>query len=276
MFQGVAYDARPCTPSQPPGAIAMDPRELKPLLTALVLPPAGPLLLAFAGLLLARRRRAAGLALAAAGLLLAFLLSTNGVALLLSRHLLQPLQAAHPDAVRQQQAIVVLGGGVLPQAPEYGAAQPSAPTLGRLRYAIWLAQQTGKPIAFAGGVGWAATGTPMPSEGAVARAVAQKEYGIALRWVDEGSRDSAENAARMAQQLQGEGVRRIALVTDATHMERAAAAFRNAGFDVLPAPTHFPVQRSRPLLEWLPSDQGAATCRQLLREWLGRLVAKAG
>ena len=127
------------------------------------------------------------------------------MALLLSRHLLQALQAAHPDAVRQQQAIVVLGGGAAASA-RYGAAQPSAPTLGRLRYGIWLAQQTGKPLAFAGGVGWAATETAMPSEGAVARAVAQKEYGIALRWVDDGSRDSAENAARMAQQLQGEGI----------------------------------------------------------------------
>jgi uncharacterized SAM-binding protein YcdF (DUF218 family) len=59
-------------------------------------------------------------------------------------------------------------------------------------------------------------------------------------------------------------------------MPRAAAAFRAAGFEVLPAPTDFPVAAGRPLLEWLPSDEGARLCRQVLREWLARAVARAG
>ena len=253
----------------------MDLRELKPLLTALVMPPTGPLLLALLGVLLARGRRRLGLGLATVGIVLALVLSTNGMALVLARHLLPPLEPARVDAVREVQAIVVLGGGVLPQAPEYGEPQPSPHTLGRMRYGAWLAQQTGKPLAFAGGVGWAAAGTGMPAEATVARALAQKEYRLPLRWSDDSSRDSAENAARMARLLQPEKIVRIALVTDATHMARAAAEFRAVGFDVLPAPTNFPVVRTRPLLEWLPSDAGVTTSRQVLREWLGRLVARA-
>lgn len=254
----------------------MDLRELKPLLATLVLPPAGPLLLALLGVWIARRRRAFGLGLATIAIVLAFALGTNGMALVLARWLLPPQSAATVDAVRQVQAIVILGGGVRPEAPEYGAPQPSSHTLGRLRYGVWLAQKTGKPLAFAGGVGWAAAGTGVPSEAAVAKQSAQDDFHVALRWTDDQSRDTAENAARMGQQLQPQGIRRIALVTDATHMPRAAGAFRAAGFDVLPAPMNFPGPQSRPLLEWLPSEAGASTCQQVLREWLGRLVARAG
>jgi uncharacterized SAM-binding protein YcdF (DUF218 family) len=56
-------------------------------------------------------------------------------------------------------------------------------------------------------------------------------------------------------------------------MQRAAAAFRKAGLEVLPAPTNFPVPAERPLLEWLPSVHGSDVCRQLLREWLARRAA---
>ncbi|HEX7891375.1 MAG TPA: YdcF family protein [Ramlibacter sp.] len=251
----------------------MLPGEWKPILTALVLPPAGPLLLAFLGVLVATRRRGAGLAIATLGLVLAFALGTNAVALLLAPHLMPGVAVAKPQDLASVQAVVVLGGGVLPEAPEYGAAQPSPPTLQRIRYGAWLARRTGKPLAFSGGMGWAASERQQEAEGAVARRVLQDEYGLAVRWVDERSRDTAENAARMVEILRPERIARIALVTDAAHMPRAAAAFRAAGFDVVPAPTDFPVVHNRPVLEWMPSPHGAATNRYLVREWLGRLVA---
>lgn len=251
----------------------MLPGEWKPILSALVLPPAGPLLLAFLGVLIALRRRGFGLAVATLGLVLAFALGTNGVALQLARHLMPGVAPVKAQDLANVQALVVLGGGVLPEAPEYGAAQPSADSLQRIRYAAWLARQTGKPLAFSGGQGWGAAGKQAETESAVARRVLQQEYGLALRWAEERSRDTAENAARMAEVLRPERIVRIGLVTDATHMPRAAAAFRAAGFEVVPAPTDFPVVHSRPVLEWLPSAHGAATNRSLVREWLGRLVA---
>jgi len=251
----------------------MELGELKPVLAALVLPPAGPLLLALLGLWLARRRRTAGLALAACTILLAFALGTHGFGLLLARTLLPEVPAVQPQQLRSAQAIVVLGGGVLPAAPEYGQAQPNANTLARLRYGAWLARQTGLPLGFAGGIGWASAGMATESEGAVARRVLQQEHGLAARWIDERSRDTRENAQRMAQLLLPQGVRRIALVTDAWHMPRAAQAFRDTGFDVLPAPTGLPAPRYRALLEWLPSATGATLCREVLREWLALRLA---
>lgn len=254
----------------------MLPGELKPVLTALVLPPAGPLLLVLLGLLVAGRRRGAGLALAFLGVAAAWLLSTSGFAVVLARLLLPAMEPLRPPQLQTVQAIVVLGGGVLPKAPEYGVAQPSTSTLGRLRYGAWLARQSGRPLAFAGGIGWAAAGTATEAEGMVAARVLQDDYGMKLRWMDDRSRDTAENAARMAEQLQREGVRHIALVTDATHIPRATAAFRAVGFQVLPAPTNFVFAAERPLLQWLPSGGGANDCRSLIREWLGRAVMRAG
>lgn len=244
------------------------------MLAALLLPPAGPLLLALLGVALATRRHGPGLVLAATGIVLALALSTNGVGLLLARHLMPPLSPAALPDVRKTQAVVVLGGGVLPQAPEYGVVQPNANTLARLRYGVRLVRQSGLPLAFAGGVGWASTGMGTDSEGAVARRVLEQEYGVGPKWVDDRSRDTAENARNMAGLLLPQGVRRITLVTDGWHMPRAAAEFRRAGFEVLPAPTGFPGPHARPLLEWLPSARGVLLCRALVREWLARQVAR--
>src|SRR3954471_3440311 len=249
--------------------------EWKPLLTALAMPPAAPLLLVLLGLLLAIRRKSAGLLLAFVGVLLAWALSTNVMALALARHLLRDVEPVQPGQLASVQAIVVLGGGVLPQAREYGAAQPGPHTVARLRYGAWLAHKTGKPLAFAGGIGWAASGMETEPEGVVARRILQDEYGLQARWIDDASRDTAENARRMADLLRPQGIHRIALVTEAFHMQRAATAFRQAGFDVVPAPTNFPGAAERPALEWLPSIHGAESCRQLLREWLGRQLAGA-
>jgi uncharacterized SAM-binding protein YcdF (DUF218 family) len=112
------------------------------------------------------------------------------------------------------------------------------------------------------------------SEGTIARRVLEQEYGLAPKCVDDRSRDTAENARHMARLLLPQGVRRITLVTDAWHMPRAAAEFRRAGFHVLPAPTGFPAAHARPLLEWLPSATGTLLAREVLREWLARLVMR--
>lgn len=248
--------------------------ELKPLLSTLVLPPAGPLLLALLGLALTWRRRRIGLALALAGVALLWLLSCQAVAVWLSRQALPQVEALAPAPaaqLRQAQveAIVVLGGGLLPQAREYGQPQPNAFTAARLRYGMHLARSAGLPLAFAGGVGWGAAGLKsQPTEGQAAARFIQ-EGGLSLRWLDEQSRDTAENAQRLAELLQPQGVRRIALVTHAWHLPRSIVHFERAGFVVLPAPMGYIEARESPWLQWLPSGDGLADSRRILREWLG-------
>lgn len=254
----------------------MELAELKPVLTALAMPPASLLLLALLGLLWARRQRGAGLALAGASVLALLVLSCHGTAVLLAQNLLPQVPPVRVDQVRSVQAIVVLGGGLVPQAPEYGVAQPGERTLGRVRYGAWLARQTGKPLAFGGGRSWAAPDGIAASEAETARRVLQEEYGLPLRWFEDRSRDTRENAARIAELLRPEQVRRIALVTDATHMPRAVAHFQAVGFEVLPAPTDFQLPRHRPSVEWLPSARGLMVSVQVLREWVGQLLTGAG
>lgn len=248
--------------------------ELKPIAATLLLPPAGPLLLALLAILLLPRLRRVGALLATAGLLALWLASCNAVAVALHGWLLPPAAPLQPAQLQAAQAIVVLGGGVRPVAPEYGTPQPATHTLGRLRYGARLARASGLPLAFAGGVGWSARGTTTVDEAQVAQRVLQEDYGITPRWLDAASRDTAENARQLAAQLLPHGVRRIVLVTDAWHVPRARLQFERAGFEVLPAPTGFAGWRERPLLEWLPSAHGLESTRQALREWLALQLAR--
>ena len=249
---------------------------LKPLLSALLLPPLAPLLLALVGLLLAMNRKRGGFALVLFALALLWLLSCHGAAVWLSRSVLPQFAPVAAGQLRTAkiQAIVVLGGGVLPLAPEYGQAQPRAETAARLRYGLWLARRTGLPVAFTGGLGWAAHGSQTESEAEVARRVALQDYGVTLRWLEADSRDTAENARLLSPVLKQSGVQRIALVTNAWHMPRAVAAFEKTGLVVLPAPMGFVQPQENQLLEWLPSAQGLLSSRQVLRESLGIAVAR--
>jgi uncharacterized SAM-binding protein YcdF (DUF218 family) len=160
----------------------------------------------------------------------------------------------------------------LAQAPEYGAAQPSSATMARLRYGIRLARTHQLPLAFAGGRGWGGLGTV--SEAEAVKHSATQDFGFEIRWLDDQSRDTRENAQRIAALLQSEGVRRIALVSDAWHLPRATLEFERAGFQVLPAPTRLPLPLTRPALEWLPSAEGLTASRHVLREWLALRAAR--
>lgn len=245
---------------------------LKPVLTALVLPPAGPLLLAMLGLLLARRLRLAAW-VSGLALLALWLLSTHAVAIALAR-LLLPLPAPVGLAELRQarvQAVVVLGGGVLPEAPEYGFAQPNNVTFARLRYGVRLARTANLPLGISGGLGWAGRGTATEADAVVA--AARQDLGLVPRWADDRSRDTRENARQMAALLRKDGVNRIALVSDAWHLPRATAEFRAAGLEVLPAPTQLPLPANSRITEALPSVTGLYWSYYSLREWLGLRVA---
>ena len=249
---------------------------LKPMLTSLLMPPLAPLLLAMLGVWLAYRKKRGGLLLATLALLLLWLLSCHGAAVWLARHALPqfaPVSAAQLQSAKMQ-AVVVLGGGLLPAAPEYGAAQPSPHTASRLRYGVWLARQSGLPLAFTGGTGWAAEGAQTTSEAQVAAQGARQDYGVTLRWLEGESRDTSSNARLLTPLLQRDGVQRIALVTDAWHMPRAVAAFERNGLSVLPAPMGFVLPLESDLLEWTPSARGLLASQQVLREVLARVLGK--
>lgn len=224
----------------------MDEATFKGLFSLLVLPPAGPLLVAALGALLALRRRSGRGArlLLAAGLAGAWLLSTPAV----SEALIGLLERGAPPALEARQlaselrsarppgAIVVLGAGVRHNERERpGTEWVNQRTLERLAFAALLARSSGLPVLVSGG-------TPKRREASEAVLMARAlraSFGIEARWTEERSRDTAGNATESARVLRAAGVTRVVLVTQAYHMPRALGAFRAAGLEVIAAPHGF-------------------------------------
>jgi len=146
-------------------------------------------------------------------------------------------------------------------------------TIERLRYGLWLARETGAPIAFSGGVGW---GQPdAAAEAKVAAKIAAEEFNRPIKWQEDDSRDTRENALRTFALLKPAGIDHIVLVTHGYHMPRALRAFTEAagpGIKVEPAPMGLARRIESPALEWLPSSDGFSQMRQTLRELFGRLA----
>jgi uncharacterized SAM-binding protein YcdF (DUF218 family) len=258
----------------------LDITAWKPVVTALLLPPVPFLLIMLVGARLILPRRGLGWSVLLLGAVLIWLSGCVGAAQWLSQTLLQPpaaLSAARVQALRAASnpstAIVVLGGGLEPLAPEYGTANLAYASLERLRYGVWLGRQTGLPVAFSGGVGWAQPDA-MP-EARIAATIAAGEFGRPLKWVEDQSRDTRENAGRSIALLRPAGIRHIVLVTHGWHMPRALRAFRDAAgpdFRIEPAPMGLARGTELPVLNWMPSSKGLTDVRHILREWLGRVA----
>ena len=239
------------------------------LLTVLAVPPASLFVLLAVGLLISWRWRRLGRTLAALALVLLVALSLPVVANGLARALLPaPTPLARPLAPETCQAIVVPGGGVALQAPEWGRDTVGSATLARLRLAIALARESGLPLAVSGGRPLA---RQQASEAALMRRTAEQEFRHPVRWVEETSRTTRENAAETRALLAAEGIDTICLVTHATHMPRAAQAFRRAGFAVVAAPLALRSSAPAEPVDFLPQAGGLATSRTVLHETLGRL-----
>jgi uncharacterized SAM-binding protein YcdF (DUF218 family) len=206
--------------------------SFKLALTTLVLPPGGPILLVIAGVLAWRRHPRAGRGLAAGGAATLWLCSLPIVA----GALVCALGGGTPvdlAAARQADAIVILGGGVRPQAAEYGGDTLGRLTLERVRYGAFLARQTGLPVLVTGG----APEQGVRAEADLMREVLEREFGVGVRWVEDRARNTGENASHAAALLAAEGKRRIVLVMHGFDVRRAMALFSAAGLEVIAAPT---------------------------------------
>lgn len=257
--------------------------SLKPIVTALLLPPVPFMVLALVGAGLLWTRRAIGWlfsVLAVAGFWLA---ACFGMANVLSAWLLQPppaLAAAQIDALKRdvqansKLAIVVLGGGRKAYAPEYHAAGLSLWSMERLVYAMWLAGKTDAPLAFSGGIGWGSS-SGGATEAEVAARVAAGQFMRPLRWTENESRDTRENAARTVALLARSDVRELVLVTHGWHMPRALRAFEQAAqgkMRIIAAPMGVATGEERSLMRWLPTSKGLLEVRYVLHEAFGLLA----
>ena len=240
----------------------------KKLISALVLPPTGLLLLALFGLWLARRHPRTGRGVAAFAVLALLALSMPPVADALSgsHETHAPIAAAD---LATAEAIVVLGGGNYHDAPEYGGDTVSRWTLERVRYGVHLQRRSGFPILVTGGAPFG--GRP---EGDAMKEAIERDFGVKVKWAEIESRDTAENALYSAQILKAAGVKRVALVSHADHLPRAVPLFEGQGLAVIAAPMGFKTRSPSGIANALPSAGALDASSDALREWLGRFVAR--
>jgi len=243
---------------------------LKALGRGLILPPTGSLIVTLLGVILIWRRRRLGWAVFVVGFASLWLLCTPIVSDRLSA-LAEGYPALNPSQPVNAQAVVVLGGGgVRNNAPEYNGGVVESIVLERLTLAAFLARHYSLPLAVSGA----------PTEVAAMSETLSRNLGVTPRWIEGNSRDTYENARLSARILLPAGIKRIVLVTNSAHEWRAAHEFMAAGCDVVPAPAGVLVQREQGVFKLIPSPAALLRSHDAVYELIGepmrRLQAALG
>lgn len=241
---------------------------LKKVLGGFLMPLPGALTLMLVGAVLWHRgHRRWGRALVLVPWILLWLASLPPVADALIRRVETRAPAFPGDSV---DFVVVLGGGHVSDERLPLSARLSSPTLHRLAEGVAIASaQPWSKLVFSG---WG---------GVDARSNAEVYRDVALAWgvppdrvlVEPGARDTREEAELLVPVLSG---RRFALVTSATHMDRALAHFRARGLNPVPAPTGHLAQEPRAygVLGLVPGESELWRTRVAVYEILGRAWAR--
>ncbi len=239
-------------------------------ISQLLLPPGGLILLALAGLIFWRRLW--GRSLIALSLLLLWLLSTEPVRDLLTG----PLEMQYPALNIEQvptghAAIVLLGGGIQENAPDYqGRDELSHYAMMRTIYAAKIAEQNDFPLYSSGG-------TPLTQN-------SEPEGSVMKRWLiwfgvepsrihaEKRANNTWENASLTKQLLAKQHIDTVILVTSAWHMPRSVWCFEQQGLKVIAAPTDYLTeQESYDVRSFLPRWNVIADSGNALHEYLGLL-----
>lgn len=244
-----------------------------------------PLSLALALQLLAvlgRRRRWAP-AMALAGVALVWLASMPWLSRQLLRGLEQRAVRLTPAVLPRADAVLVLGGGLLPPLPPRRGVEVSGAG-DRLLTGVDLIKEGKAPtLVVSGGKVSFSANDPMPPEARYAATLAEKLAVPADRIVrSEGPRNTAEEARAVGQLARERGWRSLLLVTSATHLPRATATFRQlSGITIVPVGCDFQIVASDQmgqataesvLLDLLPDAGALQSTTQSLKEWLGLLT----
>jgi len=205
-----------------------------------LLEPAG---LAWALLLIAtivflRKRRWRESLATGAPMLILFAFGSTDLPGALLRTLERPYAGVKIDALPRADAIVLLGASAHPARLEVAGMHLTA-AADRLVMALELSRLGKAPVLVIGGaVSQFPEGEVLESETVrkwiVDRQLARGEV-IALR----GCADTHDEATFTAELARERRWKEVLLVTSASHMKRAAATFRTAGLNVIPAPCNF-------------------------------------
>ena len=215
------------------------------------------------GAVLAAVRVRGGIALALASSLCLYIAATPAF----SSVLLQRIEAGLPRRVdlHRAQAIVVLGGDV-----RAGNGRDIPDRLGRLSlqrlvFAADAYRRLHLPVAVSGGV----IEKTRESVAALMKQVLEGEFGVPVKWTEDRSHSTWQNAVFTAAMLRPAGIHTVVLVSQAWHLPRAIWAFDKAGFVALPWPAPRVARHFDEPGDFLPNPMGLARSFFALHEFIG-------
>jgi uncharacterized SAM-binding protein YcdF (DUF218 family) len=223
----------------------------------LLLPPASLVWLGLLALLIPRR---AGRWIAAACLVPAVLLAMPFVAQSLLASLDPPAAAAVEGPGTELPGAIVILSGDVERTPIPGELDLGP----RERAGAALHRATGLPILVTGGL----VNGPPPVGQLMARSL-PVDFATPVRWVEDRSATTWENAQFSVPILRAAGVRRVYLVTHAWHMRRALLAFDAAGMPAVPVPVRLDPGPRGTLSEFVPGLAAWVRSYYAVHEWIG-------
>jgi len=241
------------------------------LAASLLLPPGINFLLFTLGYILLKRSKKLAISLFIFSIVSLYLLSLPIISNKLNQSLYTEKALTQQQVIdfanqeRNDLAIVVLSGGRLDLAPEYGNIDiVSEKTLQRILYGAWLHKKTQLPILVSGGsIFGEAT-----AESVLMNQTMLSAFNIAPKWVEAKSKNTAENAKFSAELLKNNQISEILLVTHANHMQRAKLAFEKEGIKVTAAPTVIKTTKTR-WVDYFPSAKSIYQSKLALHEKIG-------
>ena len=241
---------------------------------ALLLPPGINLVLVITGLFLLKKYQRTAISMIIVATVSLLLLSLPSVSDSLIQKvestsaITSPLIKNLANETSPTRAIVVLSGGRVSVAPEYGQIDTvNAATLQRLQYASWLQKRTNLPLLLSGG----SVFDEATAEAVLMNQVMMASFTTAPTWIESKSKNTQENALYSAEILKQNKIYDILLVTHAWHMPRAKQAFEQQGISVLEAPTAFQADRTQHTRwnRFLPNASALEQSSRALHEMAG-------
>lgn len=167
---------------------------------------------------------------------------------------------------RSAQAIVLLGGGLRDSKELFATLTTNPIALERVRYTAYLQKQTDLPLLITG------SSYNGASEAAVMARELAMFFHVPTKWLEEQAKTTKENAYFTRKMLEKEGIKKIVLVTNQWHMQRARLLFEREGFDILPASVGAgvtPTVYGLNIMYFIPQAGALQSNAFALKEWLG-------
>jgi uncharacterized SAM-binding protein YcdF (DUF218 family) len=235
-----------------------------------LIPPAGLIWWIMIGAVVMRRRRRLGRWIVGTGFALLYALGTPVV----GGQLIGSLEAVHPLPPNAEQpgAIIILGADGERTPDPLVKAEPGPLSLQRLAGAALIVRENKLPVLITG----ARVGIGQPAVANLMADLFTQAFGLPVEWRETKAENTCENARYSAEILRKAGINSALVVTHAWHMPRAILAFRQAGFDMVPAPLHGDAMEIRGISDFLPHASAWMRSFYALHEWIGLLAYRAG